>query len=137
MSFRTFIQHNFWLKLFSLLLATLIWFAINFWIQSGVRTPESPIVNFSTKQFVRPVRILTQPGDTRVFKVEPTEIALTVVGEDAVLRDIRAQHISVFVDLANVRSSHQTNQQVKLDIPSGVTAIRVEPRTVNVEEVSH
>lgn len=117
------------------MLATLIWFAIDFWIQSG-RTPESPIVNPATKQFLRPVRILSQPGDTRVFKVEPTEIALTVVGEEAVLRDLKAQNISVYVDLTNVRSSHETNQQVKLDIPSGVTAIRMEPRTVNVEQVS-
>jgi hypothetical protein len=137
MSFRTFIQHNFWLKLFSLLLATLIWFAIDFWIQSG-RTPESPIINPATKQFLRiPVRILSKPDDPRLFKVEPSEVLLTVVGEEAVLRDLKAQNISAFVDLTKVRSLRETNQQIKLDIPSGVTVIRIEPRTANVEQISH
>ncbi len=137
MSIRALILHHFWLKLFSLLLATLIWFAIHFGIQSGLRSPEALIINPTTKQFSGvPIRILSQPGDTRVFKVHPKEVVLTVVGEEAILRDLTAQNISVFVDLTSVRSSHETNQQVKLDLPTGTTAFRVEPRTVNVEQVS-
>ena len=137
MSIRALILHHFWLKLFSLMLATLIWFAIHFGIQSGLRSPEILIINPTTKQFSRvPIRILSQPGDARVFKVSPKEVVLTVVGEEAILRELTGESISVFVDLTNVHSSHETNQQVKLDIPSGVTAIRVEPRTVNVEQVS-
>lgn len=137
MSIRALILHHFWLKLFSLLLATLIWFAIHFGIQSGLRSPETVIINPTTKQFSGvPIRILSQPGDARVFKVSPKAVVLTVVGEEALLRELSADNISVFVDLTNVHSSHETNQQLKLDIPSGITVIRVQPRTVNVEQVS-
>lgn len=135
MSLRAFIQHNFWLKLFSVLLATLIWFAINFGIENELNLPENPITNPATKENLRvPVRVLTRPGDGRVFKVDPEEVTVTVTGEAAILRDVTPRTISVFVDLANVRSQRETNQQVKLDVPSGVTVINVAPRAVNVEE---
>ena len=136
MSLRASILHNFWLKLFSLLLATLIWFAIHFWIESGNRQPTNPITNPLTREFLRlPVRILAQPGETRVFKIDPDEVVVSITGEDAVLRDLSHKNFSAFVDLTNIRSSHETNQQVKLDIPAGVTA-EVVPRTVNVELVT-
>jgi hypothetical protein len=137
MSFRALIQHNFWLKLFSLLLATLIWFAIHFWIDSGNPQPQSPIINPLTREFFRlPVRVLTQPGDARVFKVEPDQVIVTITGEAAVIRDLSAKSIFVYVDLSNIRSVRETNQQVKLDIPKGVTLMDVVPRAVNVEQVS-
>ena len=89
MSLRDFIQHNFWLKLFSLLLATLIWFAINFGIKSGLRPVQNPIINQTTRQIIRvPVRVLTQPGDQRVFKVDPRDVDVTLTGETAVIREV-------------------------------------------------
>ncbi|MEO5802344.1 MAG: hypothetical protein ABIR24_02355, partial [Verrucomicrobiota bacterium] len=136
MSLRSFILHNFWLKLFSLLLATLIWFAIHFWIEGGNRPPANPITNPITRQLFRmPVRVLTKPGDDRVFKVDPEEISVFVTGEAAVLRDLTPKNISVYVDVAIIRSARETNQQVKVDVPKGITA-DVVPRTVNVEQVS-
>jgi YbbR domain-containing protein len=136
MSLRAFILHNFWLKLFSLLLATLIWFAIHFWVEGGNRQPQNPITNQITRQLFRlPVRVLTKPGDERVFKVDPPEVSVSVTGEAAVLRDLTPKNISVYVDVANIRSSRETNQQVKVDVPKEIT-VDVVPRTVNVEQVS-
>ena len=135
MSLRALILHNFWLKLFSLLLATLIWFAIHFWIEGGNRQPQNPITNPITRQLFRlPVRVLTKPGDERIFKVEPQEVSVSITGEAAVLRDLSSKSISVYVDVANIRSARETNQQVKVDVPKEITA-DVVPRTVNVEQV--
>lgn len=137
MSLRAFIQHNFWLKLFSFVLATLIWFAIHFGIKGDFRLPQNPITTPTTREFSRmPVRILTRPGDNRVFRVEPDQVFVRVTGEDAVLRDLNLQNIAVFVDLANVRSIRETNQQLRLDIPVGVTVITIAPRAVNIEQIS-
>ena|SRR5687768_10384872 len=137
MSLRTFIQHNFWLKLFSLLLATLIWFAIqHFWIESGNRQPSNPITNPIARQLFRlPVRVLTKPGDDRVFKVDPKEVSVSITGEAAVLREVTPRNIFVYVDVGNIRSARETNQQVKVDVPKEIMA-EVVPRTVNVEQVS-
>ncbi len=138
MSLRAFIQHNFWLKLFSLLLATLIWFAINFGIErieNELQLPQNPITNPATKENLNiPVRVLTRPGDPRIFKVEPEEVIVSITGEAAILKNVSSKTIAVFVDLTNVRSQRETNQQVRLDIPVGVTVINVSPRAVNVEE---
>ena len=138
MSFlQAFIRHNFWLKLFSFLLATLIWFTINFGIKNNFQSSQNPITNPMTREFVHlPVRILARPGDSRIFKVEPDEVIVSLTGEEAVLRDLTPKNFTAFVDLANVRSSHETNQQVRLDIPDGVTVIKMSPRAVNVEQVS-
>jgi YbbR domain-containing protein len=137
MSLRAFIQHNFWLKLFSLLLATLVWFLIHFWIESGNPQPQSPITNPIAMEFLRlPVRVLTQPGDVRVYKVDPNQVVVKVTGEAAIMRDLTPKNISVYVDLANIQTARETNQQVKLNIPNGVTLMDVVPRAVNVEQVS-
>lgn len=135
MSLRAFIQHNFLLKVFSLLLATLIWFAIDFWKDSGRELP-TPITNPQTKQNLRlQVRVLKQPGDTRIFKVNPEDVVVEVAGEAALLRDVNQYNIPAYVDLTSARSSRETNHQVKLDMPNGVTLINVSPRAVNVEQL--
>ena len=137
MSLRTFIQHNFWLKLFSFVLATLIWFAIHYGIKGDFRLPQNPTTTLPTREFARlPVRLLARSGDTNLFKVEPDRVFIKVAGEAAVLRDLNPQNIAVYVDLANVRSIRETNQQVRLDVPDGVTVITVAPRAVNVEQIS-
>ncbi len=137
MSLRALILNNFWLKLFSVLLATLIWFAIHFGIANDFRIPQNPITNPTVTQFLRlPIRVLTQPGDSRVFKVDPDEVIVTVTGEGAVLRDLTPKTIAAYVDLANSRSARETNQQIKLNIPGGVTVVNFAPRAVNVEQVS-
>ncbi|MEO6035699.1 MAG: CdaR family protein [Verrucomicrobiota bacterium] len=137
MSIRAFIQHNFWLKLFSFVLATLIWFAIHYGIRGDFRLPQNPITTPTTREFSRlPVRILSRSGDTNVFTVVPAYIYVQVTGEAAVLANLNPQNIAVYVDLANVRSLEETNQQVRLDFPDGVTIIKVAPRAVNVELVS-
>ena len=137
MSLRELILQNFWLKLFSLLLAILIWFAIRvFWIEGGNRQPQSSIVNPISRQLFRlPVRVLNKPGDTRIFKVDPDEVSVSITGEAAVLRDITPRNIFIYVDVASMRSSRETNQQVKVDVPKEITA-DVVPRTVNVELIS-
>ncbi|MEO7297403.1 MAG: CdaR family protein [Verrucomicrobiota bacterium] len=133
MSLRAFIQHNFWLKLFALLLATLIWFAIHFWIEGGNRQPLNPITNRITREIRLPVRVMARSSDGRIFKVEPEEVAVTVTGESALLTTLTLQNMAAFVDLASMRSARETNQLVKLNSPGGVTVVNISPRAVNVE----
>ena len=115
----------------------LIWFAIYFGTAKDFRIPQNPITNPTVTQFLRlPVRVLTQPEDARVFKVDPAKVVVTITGEEAVLRDLRPDAVAAYVNLSDSRSTRETNQQVKLDIPSGVTVVNVTPRAVNVEQVS-
>lgn len=136
MSLRAFIQHNFWLKLFSLILATLIWFAINFGIKNDLHLPKNPLTNPTTREFLRlPVRVLLRAGDDRIFQVSPEDVVVAVTGEAAILRDLSLRNITAYVDLATALASRETNQQIRIDLPIGVTLINIEPRAVNIEEI--
>lgn len=137
MAWRAFIQHNFWSKLGSLVLALLLWFYINLLVTRDTPVPRNPITNRMTREFVRlPVRVLCRAGETRVFKLDPDEILVSVTGEAAILKELSSKNFAAFVDLSGFRASRETNQLVRLDIPDGVTVIRLEPRAVNVEQVS-
>jgi hypothetical protein len=136
MSIRSLILHNFWIKLFSVLLATLIWFAVQSGIEKKVQPPKNPITSPNTKNIYVPVRILTQPGEAVDFKVEPAEIVISVTGEDANLRDLDPKKNVAYVNLTGFRSSRETNQQVQLDVPNGITVNSMLPRAVKIERVN-
>ena len=137
MPLRHFIQHNFWLKLFSLLLATLIWFTIKFWIRTDFMVAENPIVNPVTRDFIQlPVFVLTHAGDARVFKVTPATVVVTVTGESALLRDLLRKDLKVYVDMTEIRHNESASQKIRLHVPNNLTVIRVAPLAVSVEQVS-
>ncbi len=133
MSIRSFIQHNFWLKIFSVTLALLIWFVIHFAIEKNFRIMPHSSGESAQATMRLPVRVLTQPGDSRALRVEPAEVRVAIAGQPALLRDLSPRDISAFVDLARSRNIKETNQVIRLDLPPGVSAVSIEPRTVNVE----
>ena len=73
MNLRYLILHNFWLKLISLGLASLIWLAVHYQIQSDhAQTVQPRISHMVSKQYLSvPVSIITKPGDSRVFEYLP------------------------------------------------------------------
>jgi YbbR domain-containing protein len=138
MSFRSFIRHNFWLKLFSLMLATLIWFTVVYWRDNDFRLSQafssSPL---APRVFSRlPLSVLTRPGDGKVYRLFPAEVTVTVAGDQAVLDDLVKKDIRAYVDLSNVGHLDVSSQLVKLHIPlSGVIPVKVVPPVVRVEEM--
>lgn len=138
MLLRQIILHNFWLKLFSLMLAILVWFAVEFGMQSGLRVMTNPITNPIQRETLRlRVSVLTQPGDARVFRVLPEYVNVTLEGEAAVLRDfLRKEDISVYVDLNVIRHNEKSAQRIRVQVPDGVVVIEVKPQTTLVEQIS-
>lgn len=138
MLLRQVILHNFWLKLFSLMLATLVWFAVAFGMQSGLRVVTNPITNPIQREKLRlPISVLTQPADARVFRVLPEFVDVTVEGEAAVLRDfLRKEDIAAYVDLNVIRHNEKSAQRIRVHVPDGVVVIDVTPQTTLVEQIS-
>ncbi len=136
MSLRHLIQHNFWLKLFSLLLATLIWFTIKFWIRTDSPVADNPI-NPDRKEYLNlPVYVLSHAGDARVFKVTPPTVGVTVTAESAWLRDLPRKDLKAYVDMTDIRHNESASQKIRLHVPNNITVIRVLPLAVSVEQVS-
>ena len=136
MSLREIILHNFWLKLFSLLLATLIWFAVRYGIETNFH-PTNPITNPIEKNSYRlPISVLTQPGDSRIFKLTPDTVFVTVNAEAAILREIAKADLHAYVDLTIIRHNEKSPQKIHLQVPDGINVIEVMPLSTLVEQIS-
>jgi YbbR domain-containing protein len=135
MSLRHLIQHNFWLKLFSFILAALIWFFIQFGIE---RRWESPaIFNDLQKQHFRnvPVAVLTKAGDLRRYRIIPTAVSITLVGESAVLANLNTRTFKAYVDATDPVDAEGGGVIVRTDAPAGVTVLDISPRSVAIEQL--
>jgi hypothetical protein len=132
---RHIIFHNFWLKTFSVALATVIWLAIYHGIQNDV-TPAQTIMNrLLTRQFVRvPVSVVKLPGDTRLFKITPPQVIVSLTGEDLDVRRIVASDLRAFVDVTGVPPGKNALAAVHAEAPTADSVQDVRPSSVLVEE---
>jgi hypothetical protein len=121
------ILHNFWLKFFSIALATVIWLGIHYDIRSELSINQLNINNITV-----PVAIIAQPGDTRVFKITPSEVVVFAVGDKADLR----KGIKVFVDLTNFHARQSAAEELHTEAPAEINVITTSPLTVSVEQIS-
>jgi hypothetical protein len=131
MAFRDYILDRFWLKLFSFILATLIWFTVHN-IQSESRMPN-PFQRVETRDYERAVRLVTLPTNRRLFKVEPFQVRITVRANSSVLDRIRQSDVQpnvILTDPLDVAASYSI--EVK-NIPPNVKIERITPPSVTVE----
>jgi len=123
MSLRPFIFQNLWLKLFSLILAILIWLAI----QSNQSDHQLLHLLFpaQTRELQCPITVMTTPVTRSVLRIEPGTVAVKVrAGDAAVLKNLRPESIQAYVRLP--------------DLPNLSRLLRVEvivPRDVSLKEV--
>ena len=132
MSLRHLILHNFWLKLFSIALATVIWLGIHDSIHDELSTNKS-----LTPEYIRvPVSVKTTPGDKRVFRITPDEVVVTAVGKDAVLFQATQKDIRVNLDLRGFNATESTSMKLKAEAPLDIIVLEILPSTVEVQQVS-
>ena len=129
MSLRALILENFWLKLFSLALATVIWLAIHYSIhdEPNSLTPSYILV---------PVSVKTAPGDKRVFRITPDEVVVTAVGKDPALFEKIQKEIRVNLDLTSFTGKEAISEKLKAAAPPEVLVLQILPTSVQVQQVS-
>jgi hypothetical protein len=129
MSLRALILENFWLKLFSLALATVIWLAIHYSIhdEPNSLTPSYILV---------PVSVKTAPGDKRVFRITPDEVVVTAVGKDPALFEKIQKEIRVNLDLSSFTGTAAISEKLKAAAPPEVLVLQILPTSVQVQQVS-
>jgi YbbR domain-containing protein len=130
-TFRSVVYKDFWLKLFSFVLALLIWFTVSVSIdKEGARNPLIPAEQRTFAGL--PVTILSSAEDARTLVVEPKEVDVTVEGNPKILRALRPKDIRAIVDLTNIRSAERLSKRIEVSSPAGVSLVRVEPEDVKV-----
>lgn len=127
------ISNNFWLKLFSLVLATLIWFVISANFPSAeTRLDIGPFRPNASKDFRRPVVVMMSANNVQPFRVDPTEVTVKVLGDQTVLDKLRPEEIDVYVNLLNAQNL-QGSFRVEVSAPREVTIQQVWPAHVYVK----
>ena len=134
MSLRHLIFHNFWLKIFSIGAGTIIWMAIHFSIHQDLALTEPA----SSQRLIRqtlsvPISIVQQEGDTRNFKLNPTNALVTVFGEARLLKGPEGKEIKMIVDLSDYHSTTLSQEDLRPDAPPNITIVEFKPHTVTVE----
>jgi len=124
MFLRALFLHNFLLKLFSIVLATLIWLAV--W--ASLRGASAEV----TRKFPRrPVLVMTGTGEHPALAIEPPDVSVLVRGPAALLSGLKEQDIQVFLQLQG-RPDPAGDFGVVVHVPPGVTEVVSFPERVTV-----
>lgn len=133
MSLRSLIFDHIWLKLFSLVLATLIWLAIrsNLVTAEGQQARQA-LGEPTVRKLARlPVFLLQDSTGHLPVLVEPAFVDVAVRGSDFRLAELRASDLHVFVRLTEGRTAGSFPVEVRA--PNGVTVFLVTPANVQIK----
>lgn len=137
MSLRSLILRNFWLKTFSVVLATVIWFFVHDGIRQDAELHAFSVEHGLPQAYIRvPITLQTEPGDKRVFRWEPTEVVVIAQGADAALRRAAQQDIKVYLNLTAFHSMEPIQEELQVEAPADISVIDISPSVVTVRQVS-
>jgi len=134
MALRPLIFENLWLKSFSLILAILIWVAIqsnpsDYHLVQNLFPPR-----LQTLEIRCPIAVMTAPGSHATFNLEPGTVIVKVRAEDAVLKKLSPENFQVYVRLPEVLKLNRLFP-VEVIAPREVTLKEVVPDQVSVNPV--
>ncbi len=136
---RNLVFNNFGLKVFSLVLAVLLWFVIKTSLPPEARQ-TLPLLRMPAKQeFQCPVLALRSPANAQALRVLPADVTVTLSGNALVLRRLQASDIQVFIKLPDAGQSQGVFPvEVKLppDFPPDVRFVDVQPAQVSLSPLS-
>jgi len=124
---------DFWLKLFALILAILIWLTVSLAIRKEVSpvTATVPQNNAERVFFNLPVVVYSLADDVHNFRVNPQEVSVTVQGDRKALETLRGQDIGVTVNLTHLEGTH-VRKRLDVSTPVGIMHVQVNPPEVEV-----
>jgi YbbR domain-containing protein len=132
---RNLIVQDFWLKLFSFVLAVLTWFTVNSMANQKEGMPVGSLSLLPPEQRVLshlPVLILSSAEDVRSVRVNPKEVEVAVQGAPGVIKGLQNKDVRVSVDLTGIQAAQDLRKRIDVATPPGVSYVRVEPQEVQV-----
>jgi YbbR domain-containing protein len=132
-TFRNLLFRDFRLKLFSLMLAVLVWSIISLTIHKG-GTPVPAVTLPGGSRLIEnvPVVVLSTAADVHDFRVDPKEVTVTVQGDPKLVRGLQARDIRAMVDLTGIEEATLLRKRIEISTPPGITHVRVDPEDVRI-----
>jgi len=122
MPLRSLILDHFWAKLFSLVLAVLIWLTV-----------KSDLGGEATRRFPdRPILVLTDKAEHVAVVANPSQASVTVRGPAPLLNELSDQDIHVYVRINDPRQVNGV-LPVHAHVPSGASVVRIFPETATIK----
>jgi hypothetical protein len=122
---------DFWWKLFSLVLAVVIWLTVHK-IREEPAVPVSAAAGVLLTYGSVPVLVVSAASDVREFHVLPGTVAVKVSGPPEVMAVLQANQIHPVVDLTDVAAARNLKRRVEVSTPPGVTLVSVKPAEVEI-----
>ena len=130
---RELIVRDFWLKLFSLALAVLIWLIVSFAIQKESSPVAALTLTPTERTFSNlPVIVMSAAQDVRSIRVRPSLVEVTVRGDIKAVRALQANEIRVLVDLTGIEAARDLTKRIEVSTPAGISHVRVIPEEVQI-----
>lgn len=130
---RDLVVRDFWLKLFSLGLAALIWFTIDTMRGSNAPVPSLSLNPIEKRTLVDlPVILMSSAEDVRRFGVEPSKVDVTLQGDRKLVQNLAPGDVRVIVDLTGAGDRPGLLKRVEVSTPAGVSHVSVTPPEVRV-----
>ncbi len=128
---RDWFTKDFGWKLFSVILAVVIWLTVH-QIYEEPKTAAASVAGDKVTYGNLPVLVVSTVENVRDFRVVPTMVSVTVSGSSEVMAVLQANQIRAVVDLTDIESGHELRRKVEVSTPPGVTLVSVEPSRVDV-----
>lgn len=128
MPLRSIFAHQFWLKLLSLVLASLIWLTVK--ANLGGTGGEA------TRTFTnRPILLLTDGAEHVAMVTSPNQASVTVRGPALLIQEMSDHDVHVFV---RMHDRNQTSGEfpVHAHVPAGASVAMVSPLTATIKPVT-
>ena len=135
MPVRELILNNFWLKGFSAVLATLIWLALR---QADMPTdapPQNPFSRTKELNITRAVSVLKGPTESRLFRLDPAQVTVTLGGEANMINQMNPEDVHVYVNLGALKDP-QGAIRVEVHVPPRVAVHAISPAHVDVRPIA-
>lgn len=138
------ILNNVWLKLASLVLATLIWLTVQANLEKETRlvyqtdTPADEMDRHAVPQrrFELPVVVRCNGTNYPSFRTQPTTVSVTVSGDAKKISAMESKEILVFVEAGDPPTARELCP-VQVAMPPNVNWIRVLPNMVLLQPLPH
>ncbi len=130
---RNLVVKDFWLKLFSLALAVLIWLTVRSISGEGTSSPWLALIGRPSDETVLSVPVHLPSGTTQKFSALPAEVQVTLRGDRQLLKTLTAQNIRAEVDLTGIESANGLLRPVEIILPKGIFYTRLDPDEVEVQ----
>ena len=127
---------HFWLKLFSLLLAVLVWLAVDANVGREMVSREFDAREATTNFIGRRIFIMTESGAHPPVNLDPPNVDIAVRGALAEMTKLDGNDVRAYVRISD-RPDFDGTVPVQVQLPKGAALVMVSPAVVRVRTANN